>query len=100
MRASLLDTLNDFARWGSECAYVQPWGYRHEQWSYRQVSDTAYRFARELQSREIKKSEVVVLWAPNSAEWVAAFLGCALCGVIVIPLDDAASPDFVQRVAA
>lgn len=100
MRASLLDTLDDFARWGNQCAYVYPRGYRHERWSYRQVVDTAYRFARELQSRRINKGDAVFLWAENSAEWVAAFLGCALCGVVVVPLDDAASADFVQRVAA
>jgi long-chain acyl-CoA synthetase len=28
---------------------------------------------------------------------VAAFLGCALCGVIAVPIDDAASPDFARR---
>ena len=100
MRASVLDTLNDFARWGSEWAYVYPRGYRHERWSYRQVADTAYRFARELQSRHIDKGDAVLLWAANSAEWVAAFLGCAICGVVVVPLDDTANSDFVQRVAA
>ena len=100
MRASVLDTLDDFGRWGSECAYVHPRGYRHERWSYRNVTDTAYRFARELQSRGVNRGDAVLLWAANSAEWVAAFVGCALCGVVVVPLDDTASPDFVQRVAA
>src|SRR5215471_1736216 len=100
MRASLLDTLDDFAFWRNDCAYVQPRGYRYERWSYAQIVDIAYRFARELQSRQINKGEVVLLWAANSAEWVATFLGCALWGVIIVPLDDGASPDFVQRVAA
>jgi len=36
----------------------------------------------------------VLLWSANCAEWVAAFLGCALCGAIAVPVDDAASPDF------
>lgn len=100
MRASLLDTLDDFARLKEECAYVYPRGYRHERWSYKHVAETAYRFARELRSRQVNKGDAVLLWTANSAEWVAAFLGSALCGVIAVPIDDAASPDFAIRISA
>ncbi|HLX83187.1 MAG TPA: AMP-binding protein [Terriglobales bacterium] len=99
MRASLLDTLDDFERWGDECAYVFPRGYRHERWTYRRVAAVAYQFARELQARNVAKGDAVLLWSPNSAEWVAAFLGCALSGVIAVPIDDAASPDFARRIS-
>lgn len=99
MRASLLDYLDDFERWGSGAAYVYPRGYRHERWSYARVAGTAYRFARELAARNIVKGDAVLLWGPNSAEWVAAFLGCALSGVIAVPLDDASSPDFARRIS-
>jgi long-chain acyl-CoA synthetase len=98
VRASLLDYLNDFADWGDECAYVYPRGYRYERWSYRQVAQAAYRFARQLQAQKAGPGDAVLLWSPNCAEWVAAFLGCALCGVIAVPVDDGASPDFVRRV--
>ena len=100
MRASLLDTIDDFARWGDECAYVSPQGYRRERWSYRQVCENAFRFARELQARHESKGDAILLWTANSAEWVAAFLGAALCGVIAVPLDDGAMPDFARRVSA
>ena len=100
MRASVLDSLDDFARWGGECAYVVPRGYRWERWSYRRVVETAYQFARELQARNIGQGDAVLLWSANCAEWVAAFLGCALCGVIAVPLDDAAAPDFARRISA
>jgi long-chain acyl-CoA synthetase len=100
VRASLLDTLDDFERWGRDIAYVFPRGYRHERWSYRRVASVAYQFARELESRNIRKGDAVLLWGPNCAEWVAAFLGCALCGVIAVPVDDAASADFARRISA
>ncbi len=101
MRASVLDSLDDFERWNddSDFAYVFPRGYRHERWSYSRVAGVAYQFARELAARGIVKGDAVVLWAPNCAEWVAAFLGCALCGVIAVPVDDAASPDFARRIS-
>jgi len=100
VRASLLDSLDDFERWGGDCAYVFPRGYRRERWSYRRVADVAYQFARELEARNIGKGDAVLLWSPNCAEWVAAFLGCALCGVIAVPIDDATSPDFARRISA
>ena len=99
VRASLLDYLDDFTALGDEAAYVYPRGYRHERWSYRKVAETAYRFARELQERKVARGDAVLLWSANSAEWVAAFFGCALCGVIAVPVDDASSPDFARRVA-
>ena len=96
----MLDSLDDFERWGGDCAYVFPRGYRHERWSYQRVAGVAYQFARELDAREIAKGDAVLLWSPNCAEWVAAFLGCALSGVVAVPVDDAASPDFARRISA
>jgi long-chain acyl-CoA synthetase len=99
MRESLLDLLDDFERWGTDCAYVFPRGYRHERWSYRQLAALAYQFARELQSRNIGKGDAVLLWSPNCAEWVAAFFGCAICGAVSVPIDDQANSDFALRVS-
>ncbi len=97
-RRSVVEYLGSFLRRGQECAYVQLRGYRTVRWSYRQVAETAFRFARELEERGIGRGERVLLWGPNSAEWVAAFFGCALRGVIAVPIDDAGAADFTQRV--
>jgi long-chain acyl-CoA synthetase len=97
-RTSVADYLLDFERLGSEQAYAEPQGYRLHRETYASVAASAFRFARELNVRQILKGERVVLWGPNSTSWVAAFLGCANRGVIAVPMDDAASPDFVVRV--
>ena len=97
-RRSVVEYLDSFLRRGRDCAYVQHRGYRTVRWSYRQVAETAFRFARELEARGIGKGDRVLLWGPNSAEWVAAFFGCALRGVIVVPIDEAGAADFAQRV--
>lgn len=97
-RVSVGGWLHDFREHGTECAYVQRRGYRTERWSYGQVAGLAFQFARELESRAIAKSERVLLWGENCAEWIAAFLGCALMGVIAVPMDDAAADDFARRV--
>lgn len=98
MSRSLAGYLEDFLQKGGEYAYVQQQGYRAVRWTYRRVAETAFQFARELDARGIGKGERVLLWAANSAEWVAVFFGCVLRGVIVVPMDDAAAPDFVLRV--
>ena len=97
-RRSLVEYFDHFLRNGRDTAYVQRRGYRTVRWSYRQVAEIAFQFARELEARGIGKGERVTIWGPNSAEWVAAFLGCALRGVAVVPMDDPATPDFALRV--
>ena len=51
-----------------------------------------------VETRAIGKGDRVLLWGPNSAEWVAAFFGCALRGAIIVPVDEAGTLDFMQRV--
>src|ERR1041385_9222477 len=97
-RSSIASFLDDFLRRGKEVAYVEREGYRTIRWSYQQIAETAFRFARELEARQIKKGDYVLLWGLNSAAWVSTFFGCASVGVIVVPMDDAASPDFALRV--
>ena len=80
-------------------AYGQRCGYRMEWFTYGQVLEMAVSLAGDLETRGIGKGERVMLWGENSAEWVAAFFGCALRGVVVVPMDDGASADFAGRVA-
>ena len=97
-RRSLVEYLDNFLQRGRECAYIQRRGYRSLHWTCQQVAETAFQFARELGKRGIGNGDRVLIWGPNSAEWVAAFFGCALRGTILVPMDDAAAPDFALRV--
>jgi long-chain acyl-CoA synthetase len=99
-RASILEYLDNFQRHSREMAYVFRRGYRVQRWSYGDVLSNAYRFTRELESRNIGKGDKVIVWGENCAEWVVAFFGCLLKGAIVVPLDKIAAPDFAVRVAA
>lgn len=95
---SVAEYLDNFLRYGRETAYAQRRGYRTVRWSYRKVAEAAFQFARELEARGIGKGDRILLWGPNSAEWVAVFLGCALRAVVVVPIDDIATPEFALRV--
>jgi long-chain acyl-CoA synthetase len=91
--------LASFRAHRDERAYGQRRGYRMEWFTYGDVLEMALRFASDLETRRIGKGERVMLWGENCAEWVAAFFGCALGGVVVVPMDDAASAEFAARVS-
>jgi long-chain acyl-CoA synthetase len=90
--------LEHFRAHRHECAYRRRRGYRTASFTYGQILDLASSFARKLQARGIAKGDRVMLWGENSAEWAAVFFGCALSGVIVVPMDDGATADFALRV--
>src|SRR4051812_1817951 len=98
MRSTINSYLEDYLKRGGETAFARTRGLRLERWSYRRVAETAFRFARELEARGVSKGERVLLWAANGPEWVAVFFGCALRGVVIVPLDVESAPDFVSRV--
>jgi long-chain acyl-CoA synthetase len=98
MREHLVSFIEDSLKRGAETALVHRRGLRTERWSYARLAQTAYQFARELEVRGIGKGERVLFWSENCAEWVAAFWGCLLRGVVVVPLDEQSAPDFAERV--
>src|SRR5207249_9761653 len=98
MFTTVASYLDGFLLRGNETAFAHRQGLRVKRWSYSQIATTAIRFARELEARRIAKGDRVLLWARNSPEWVSAFFGCLLRGVIVVPLDVQSEPGFAQRV--
>ena len=89
----------DFECFRSDIAVIQKRGYRRETWTYGRLAAEAKNFATFLRERGVNTGDRVMLWAPNSAEWVAAFWGCLLRGAVAVPMDDGASVDFVSRLA-
>ncbi|HEX8924435.1 MAG TPA: AMP-binding protein, partial [Terriglobales bacterium] len=96
---SIAEFVPAFLALGHETAFVHRRGYRVRRWSYAEVAHLAYGFARELEVRQVAKGDRVLLWGESGPEWVAAFLGCALRGAVVVPIDHIAAPEFADRVA-
>lgn len=99
-RRHLASLVDDFERAGNNIAIVSPRGLRERKISYRELAQLSRRFAAELVKRDIQKGDRVLIWGENSAEWVAAFFGCVLRGVLAVPLDPAGTLEFAQRVEA
>jgi long-chain acyl-CoA synthetase len=98
MRRNILSFLDDYERRGRETAFAYRRGLRVERWSYRRVVEAARRFARELEARQVRRGDRVLVRAENSPMWVAAFFGCALRGAPLVPLDAESAPAFIDRV--
>jgi long-chain acyl-CoA synthetase len=98
-RANLTSLFREFERYARDVAVVQRRGYRRECWSYGRLAEVAVGCAAALKQRGVRAGERVILWGPNSAEWMAAFWGCLLRGAVAVPLDDGATTEFAERVA-
>ncbi len=100
MRDHLATLIDDFRRFDREIAVVHFRGNRRHVTTYGELARLAGRFAAFLAEQGIGQGDRVMLWAENSAEWIAAFHGCLLRGVLTVPLDAAGTAEFAARVAA
>lgn len=100
MRDHLATFIDDFRRHGRQTAVVRFQGNRRRTASYEEIARLAGRFAACLTQRGIGPGDRVLLWAENGAEWIAAFYGCLLRGVLAVPLDAYGTAEFAARVAA
>src|SRR5437867_7917001 len=95
------DTLIDFFRDMSVARgdfLVYDDGFRSRTYTYRDVGDAARAFAARLHAFGLRKGDKVLFWSENRPEWIVAFWACLLRGIVVVPIDYRASPDFLARV--
>jgi long-chain acyl-CoA synthetase len=97
-RDTLIDFFRDLARARGDFL-VYDNGFRSRSHTYEQVAATALAFAASLDTLGLQKGDKVVFWSENRPEWVVAFWGCLLRGIIVVPIDYRSSPDFLARVS-
>jgi long-chain acyl-CoA synthetase len=98
-RETLLDLFDDLARIRGDFLVFDD-GYRSRTWTYAAVTRAARAFAARLRGAGIHQGETVVIWSENRPEWIVAFWGCLLEGVILVPIDARSSAAFLRRVRA
>ncbi|HZC65704.1 MAG TPA: AMP-binding protein, partial [Candidatus Dormibacteraeota bacterium] len=98
-RENLQSLFTDFAKYARDIAITQSRGYRRESWTYAKLQRQSINFALLLKQKQITTGDRVLMWAPNSAEWLAAFWGIILRGAVAVPMDDTATKEFATTVA-
>jgi len=85
--AQLLDTVSrDHAQ---EDAILYRSGKQREftRWSYGFFGDECRRIARGLLAAGLVKGDRVVLWSENRPEWMSVWMGTAIAGIVIVPVD-------------
>lgn len=100
MREHLASLVGQMQQRGKECAVVEHRGNRRVRTSYCDLAILCGRMSASLRERGIAPGDRIILWGDSSAEWIAAFFGCMLCGVLAVPLDAAGTAQFAERVIA
>ncbi len=72
--------------------------YRTTSIRFDELHELGQKFAAYLQQNGIQKKDKVIIKAPNQYKWTAAFLGCILSGVILVPIDVKSSYGFEEMV--
>jgi long-chain acyl-CoA synthetase len=98
VRDTLIDFFADLSRARGEFI-VHDDGFRSRGYSYGEVARAARGVAARLHRAGVRQGDKVVFWSENRPEWIVAFWGCLLRGIVVVPIDYRASPDFLARVS-
>ena len=97
MVPDLLSFIEDNLNTGKRFYYYK-YKYRVWKWSFKEIYRQATKFASLLSKSGISKNDKVLLKGTNRPEWVIAFIGCLIRGVVVVPLDAKSGVDFDLKV--
>jgi long-chain acyl-CoA synthetase len=100
VRPHLATLVADFRRYGEQIAVVTHRGNRRFSSNYGYLGELSARCARGFDQSGLRPGDRVLLWGNNSVEWVAAFFGCIMRGIVAVPLDAAGSLHLARRVVA
>ncbi len=67
--------------------------------TYTDVQKRIEGFGGYLQKQGVKQGERLLIWCPSRIDWLIAYLGTLLVGMVVVPLDVSSKEDFLQRIA-
>src|SRR5580700_1038596 len=99
-RPHLASLVDEYLRHKNDVAVVTHNGLRRLSVTYGELATMTGRFASAIESQRSGKGERDIECGENCAEWLAAFMGGVLRGVVVVPLDAGSTPAFANRITA
>ncbi|MDR3171817.1 MAG: AMP-binding protein [Treponema sp.] len=77
------------AHWQDKTAIFYRSGKQKEftTWSFSRLGAESRRIGRGLLAAGLTKGDRVALWAENRPEWMAVWLGAAIAGLVIVPID-------------
>lgn len=98
-----IKTLADFIKevahtYGGKTALKFRPKFRSVSFTYEDIYELSKTYGQILKNGGIKKGDRVIIWAPNSPYWVAAFFGIQLVGAVAVPLNVQSRGDFIEKI--
>jgi long-chain acyl-CoA synthetase len=84
---TLQSLVRSFQSWGRRRAVGLRSEYGSRWWSYERLATNCCQAAHILREYNFEPQSRIVIWAGNCPEWLAFFYGCALRGLIAVPVD-------------
>ncbi|MDR2483871.1 MAG: AMP-binding protein [Treponema sp.] len=77
------------AKWQTKTALFYRSGKQKDftTWSFKKLAEESRRISRGLLAAGLAKGDRVALWAENRPEWMAVWLGAAVAGLVIVPVD-------------
>ncbi|GCE19369.1 AMP-binding protein [Dictyobacter kobayashii] len=65
--------------------------------TYQELRERVQQFAGYLQQQNVTKGQRIMIWSSSCSNWLVAYFGSLLVGLVVVPLDVNTKEDFLQR---
>ena len=96
-RANLISLFDSFREWDRDFAVTERRGYRQKKVTYAELSSNALFWSYALAGRGIGPGDRILLWGPNSSDWIACFWAILLRGAVAVPMDAGATLEFASK---
>ena len=73
-------------------------GFFRQEYSYLDLFTLTHNLSIHFYKMGLRKGDKVLIWAPNSSQWILSFLTAAYSGLTLVPVDLLASCAFAQKV--
>jgi long-chain acyl-CoA synthetase len=91
---------NAVQRFSTSAALIEPIeGDQTSTLTYQALQERVHLFAGYLQKERVVKGERLMIWSASRADWLIAYFGALLAGMVVVPLDVNTKEDFLARIA-
>lgn len=100
-RGTIMDIYNNAIKEHSnKKAFTMRIGFRTHDFTYNDIDKLVKQTALYLQAQGVKKGDKVVIFAPNSPYWIAAFFACLSIGAIPVPINVQSPIEQVNKIIA
>jgi long-chain acyl-CoA synthetase len=72
--------------------------YRRKTFTYQEIYNYSLSICNYFKENSIKKGDKIIIYLPNSGDYVSLLFACALSGVIAVPLDFNSNQEFAEKI--